>query len=96
MAEIWLYWIVSPVKCTLLLMALSNKWVLCLSHIILHGSSSVISRGKEVDMFLTLKAVNLHSEAWDLIAVILAAAIIDSKINQFFLKPRLFLNIWTI
>lgn len=70
--------------------------MLCLSHIILHGSSSVISRGKEVDMFLTLKAVNLHSEAWDLIAVILAAAIIDSKINQFFLKPRLFLNIWTI
>lgn len=77
-------------------MALSSKWVLCLSHIILYGSSAVISRGKKVDIFLTLRAVNLHSEAWDLIAVILAAAIIDSKINQFFLKPRLVLNILTI
>lgn len=77
-------------------MALNNKWVLCLSHIILYGSSSVISRGKEVDNFLTLKAVNLHSEARDLITVILAATVIDSKINQLFLKPRLVLNILSI
>lgn len=91
-----MYWIILPVKCTPLLMALSNKWVLCLSRIILYGTSSVISRGKEVDIFLTLKAVNSHSEAWDLITVILAAAIIDSKINQLFLKSRLVLNILTI
>lgn len=77
-------------------MALSNKWVLCLSRIILCGSSSVISRGKEVGIFLTLKVVNLHSEAWDLITVTLAATIIDSKINQLFLKPRLVLNRLTI
>lgn len=62
-------------------MAPSNKWVLYSSHIILYASSSVISRGKEVGIFLTPKAVNSHSEAWDLITVILAAAVIDSKIN---------------
>lgn len=67
--------------------------MLCLSHVILYASSSVISRGKEVGIFLTLKAVNSHSEARDLITVILTAAVIDSKINQLFLKPRLVLNI---
>lgn len=56
----------------------------------------MISRGKEVVIFLTLKAVSQHSEAWDLITVILATAIIDSKINQLLLKPGLVLNMLTI
>lgn len=52
----------------------------------------MIPRGNEVVIFLTLKAANQHSEAWDLITVILATAIIDIKINQLLLKPRLVLN----
>lgn len=47
-------------------------------------------------IFLTLKAVNSHSEALDLITVTLAAAVIDSKSNQLLLEPRLVPNILAV